>query len=83
MSDPVNFAFIARDPDGRPPPLTAWQVEELAQYMEALAQVREDQAQELGHDPHVFAEPPQQLRGNARFLRRLYESEARRMNPDP
>lgn len=50
MNAVVNFAFVASEPERHPPPLAVEHVEQLVQYMEGLAQVSVDQAEEPGFE---------------------------------
>lgn len=77
MDDPLDYGFVGREPEQRPPDLAEDQVRDLCAYMDALAVVRGDQLSELGLDADRVAHlhSPDGLRGMARFLRNLYPAE--------
>lgn len=77
MDAPLDYGFVGRTPDQRPPDLSEDQVRDLCSYIEALAVVRGEQLSDLGLDANRVAHlhSPEGLRGMARSLRNLYRPE--------
>jgi len=77
MDAPLDYGFVGRTPDQRPPNLSTDQVRDLCAYIEALAVVRGEQLSDLGLDEDrvAYLHSPDALRGIARFLRNLYRQD--------
>ena len=74
MDAPLDYGFVSKRPNQRPPDLSRGQVRDLSCYIEALAVVRDEQLKDLGLDADRvhFLHSPEGLRGIARFMRDLY-----------